>query len=61
MVPVRERCARVAPSVGGLANINDRSDRYGGPIANSARLLLDVMAAVTAEIGAAAPDCGSRR
>jgi N-ethylmaleimide reductase len=33
-------------------SINDRSDAYGGPIANRARLLLEVMRAVTGEIGA---------
>ena len=33
-------------------SINDRSDAYGGSIANRARLLLEVMAAVSSEIGA---------
>ena len=33
-------------------SINDRSDAYGGPIENRARLLLEVMAAVSDEIGA---------
>lgn len=33
-------------------SINDRSDAYGGPIANRARLLLEVMQAVVDEIGA---------
>jgi N-ethylmaleimide reductase len=33
-------------------SINDRSDAYGGSIANRARLLLEVMRAVTGEIGA---------
>jgi N-ethylmaleimide reductase len=33
-------------------SINDRDDAYGGSIENRARLLLEVMAAVTAEIGA---------
>lgn len=33
-------------------SINDRTDAYGGPIGNRARLLLEVMAAVAAEIGA---------
>ena len=33
-------------------SINDRSDAYGGAIGNRARLLLEVMAAVTSEIGA---------
>ena len=33
-------------------SINDRSDAYGGLIANRARLLLEVMAAVADEIGA---------
>ncbi len=33
-------------------SINDRSDAYGGSIANRARLLLEVMQAVVAEIGA---------
>ncbi|HEX7441747.1 MAG TPA: alkene reductase [Caldimonas sp.] len=33
-------------------SINDRSDAYGGPIEHRARLLLEVMTAVTAEIGA---------
>ncbi len=33
-------------------SINDRTDAYGGPIANRARLLLEVMRAVAAEIGA---------
>lgn len=33
-------------------SINDRSDAYGGPIPNRARLLLEVMQAVTQEIGA---------
>jgi N-ethylmaleimide reductase len=32
-------------------SINDRGDAYGGPIPNRARLLLEVMQAVTAEIG----------
>ena len=32
-------------------SINDRSDAYGGSIANRARLLLEVMAAVADEIG----------
>jgi len=32
-------------------SINDRSDAYGGSIENRARLLLEVMAAVAAEIG----------
>jgi len=32
-------------------SINDRSDAYGGPIANRARLLLEVMQAITGEIG----------
>ncbi len=31
---------------------NDRTDAYGGPIANRIRLLVEVMQAVTAEIGA---------
>ena len=33
-------------------SINDRSDAYGGPIENRARLLLEVMQAVVDEIGA---------
>ena len=33
-------------------SINDRTDAYGGSIANRARLLLEVMQAVVAEIGA---------
>ena len=33
-------------------SINDRTDAYGGPIANRARLLLEVMAAVATEVGA---------
>src|SRR5512147_2810513 len=33
-------------------SVNDRTDAYGGSIANRARLLLEVMEAVTAEIGA---------
>ena len=33
-------------------SINDRSDRYGGSIENRARLLLEVMGAVTAVVGA---------
>ncbi len=33
-------------------SINDRTDAYGGPIGNRARLLLEVMEAVAAEIGA---------
>ena len=33
-------------------SINDRSDAYGGPIENRARLLLEVMTAVAGEIGA---------
>ncbi len=33
-------------------SINDRTDAYGGPVANRARLLLEVMAAVADEIGA---------
>ena len=33
-------------------SINDRSGPYGGSIANRARLLLEVMQAVTAEVGA---------
>ncbi len=32
-------------------SINDRTDDYGGPVANRARLLLEVMGAVAAEIG----------
>ena len=32
-------------------SINDRSDAYGGPIENRARLLVEVMQAVAAEIG----------
>jgi N-ethylmaleimide reductase len=32
-------------------SINDRSDEYGGPIANRARLLLEVMQAVAGAIG----------
>jgi N-ethylmaleimide reductase len=32
-------------------SINDRNDAYGGPIENRARLLLEVMQAVVAEIG----------
>ncbi len=34
-------------------SINDRSDAYGGPIANRARLMVEVMQAVCEEIGAA--------
>ncbi len=34
-------------------SINDRSDAYGGPIANRARLLLEVMQAIVGEIGGA--------
>jgi N-ethylmaleimide reductase len=33
-------------------SINDRTDAYGGPKENRARLLLEVMAAIVAEIGA---------
>ena len=33
-------------------SVNDRSDAYGGSIANRARLLIEVMQAVVAEIGA---------
>ena len=33
-------------------SINDRSDAYGGPIANRARLMLEVMHAIAGEIGA---------
>ena len=33
-------------------SINDRTDAYGGPITNRARLLLEVMAAVATEVGA---------
>jgi N-ethylmaleimide reductase len=33
-------------------SINDRTDAYGGPIANRARLLLEVVQAIVAEIGA---------
>ncbi|MFT3663992.1 alkene reductase [Piscinibacter sp.] len=33
-------------------SLNDRTDAYGGGIANRARLLLEVMAAVVAEVGA---------
>jgi N-ethylmaleimide reductase len=33
-------------------SINDRTDAYGGPIANRARLLLEVMEAICTEIGA---------
>ncbi len=33
-------------------SINDRTDAYGGSIANRARLLLEVMAAVATEVGA---------
>ena len=32
-------------------SINDRTDAYGGPVENRARLLLEVMTAVVAEIG----------
>jgi N-ethylmaleimide reductase len=32
-------------------SINDRADAYGGSIANRARLLVEVMAAISAEIG----------
>ena len=32
-------------------SINDRDDAYGGPIAHRARLLLEVMRAVSAEVG----------
>jgi len=32
-------------------SINDRTDAYGGPIPNRARLLLEVMQAIVAEIG----------
>jgi N-ethylmaleimide reductase len=32
-------------------SINDRTDAYGGPIANRARLLVEVMTAITAAIG----------
>jgi N-ethylmaleimide reductase len=32
--------------------INDRTDAYGGPVENRARLMLDVMRAVVGEIGA---------
>lgn len=32
-------------------SVNDRTDRYGGPIENRARLLFEVMQAVAAEIG----------
>ena len=32
-------------------SINDRTDAYGGPIANRVRLLLEVMEAIVAEIG----------
>ena len=32
-------------------SINDRTDTYGGPIANRARLMLEVMQAITGEIG----------
>lgn len=34
-------------------SINDRSDAYGGPIANRARLMVEVVQAVCEEIGAA--------
>ena len=34
-------------------SINDRSDAYGGPVANRARLMLEVAAAIAGEIGAA--------
>lgn len=34
-------------------SVNDRTDAYGGSIENRARLLLDVLQAVTAEVGAA--------
>ena len=33
-------------------SLNDRTDAYGGPIENRARLLLDVVRAISAEIGA---------
>ena len=33
-------------------SINDRADAYGGPMENRARLLLEVMSAIVAEIGA---------
>lgn len=32
-------------------SVNDRTDRYGGPIENRARLLIEVMQAVAGEIG----------
>ena len=34
------------------SNINDRTDAYGGPIENRARLLLEVVNAIVSEIGA---------
>ncbi len=40
---------------------NHRTDAYGGSIENRARLLLEVVDAVTAEIGASAWAHGSRR
>ena len=43
-------------------SINDRSDAYGGPIANRARLLLEVMQAICRRrSAAAAPGCACRR
>lgn len=39
---------------------NQRTDAYGGSIANRARLLLEVTAAVAEEIGAAGPGCAFR-
>jgi len=33
------------------SGINDRTDRYGGPLANRARFLLDVIAAIRARVG----------
>lgn len=33
------------------SGINDRDDEYGGPLANRARLLLEIIAAIRAEVG----------
>jgi N-ethylmaleimide reductase len=42
-------------------SINDRSDEYGGSIANRVRLLVEVMQAVAGEIGAGRTGCACRR
>jgi 2,4-dienoyl-CoA reductase-like NADH-dependent reductase (Old Yellow Enzyme family) len=42
-------------------SINDRSDAYGGSIANRTRLLVEVMQAVAGEIGGGRTGCACLR